>query len=59
MKKTDLMECYDNLLEAQVRSKKFKAASQTVKKIKIYNLNSETSTDLDLAGVAAEVKKPK
>ena len=55
MKKSDLMGCYENLLEAQVRSKNFRGALQTVGKIKIYNLNSEVTTDVDLADLAREV----
>ena len=56
MKKSDLIGCYENLLEAQVRGKNYREAAQTVKKIKIYNLNSEVTTDLDLADLAAEAR---
>ena len=55
VKKSDLIECYKNLLEAQVKSGNFKAAKKTVERIKLYNLNSTVTTDLDLGGVAAEV----
>ena len=55
VKKSDLIECYKNLLEAQVKSGNFKAAKKTVDRIKLYNLNSTVTTDLDLGGVAAEV----
>ena len=55
VKKVELLGCYENLLQAQVKSGNFQAAKKTVERIKLYNLNSTVTTDLDLGGVAAEV----
>ena len=37
-----VMHCYKDLIEAQIKNKSFKEAQKTFKKIKMFNLNSMT-----------------
>ena len=48
------MDCYQRLIESQVKNKSFNEALETFEKIKIYNLNSLNSEDVDFKTVMSE-----
>ena len=49
-----LLECYQRLIESQVKNKSYNDALETFEKIKIYNLNSLNSEDVDFKTLMSE-----
>ena len=49
-----LLDCYQRLIESQVKNKSFNEALETFEKIKIYNLNSLNSEDVDFKTLMSE-----
>ena len=48
-----LLDCYQKLIESQVKNKSYNDALETFEKIKIYNLNSLNSEDVDFKTLMA------
>ena len=49
-----LLDCYQRLIESQVKNKSYNDALETFEKIKIYNLNSLNSEDVDFKTLMSE-----